>query len=435
VSVFSADWDLEAAIMANSRPQHTPPLPQPPLPRPTPPSSTAPVPPTLAEVLADTSPAPWTLAAFMAYLSQNHCLETLEFTMDAQRYKAAYDQIRDHGPVDSGNAHLYSLWEKLAQAYLVPCAPREINVPSHVRERLLDLCPSALPPRPEELREAVDTVKELMNDSVFSSFLEAASASVAGTGTGTVSSSSTGLTRTAGRSSLRMPKHRKSSPTSPSSASSPASTSSQIPFFFSPKSFSSSPSSSSSSSYMSSSNLMSSSSSSYPQQPQPPQPHHYHHHHHHHHHHLFHLRSPSDSTSSDTSASPEIPEHDPAAADDSLGGFDPSASMDLVSPPMTPPTPDSPGGGFHRVMAAPTSAWKKVKLGFKKKARSPGVAATSPVLPAEDLVMTDAAYTPVDAVVTPFDGTPFDGAPYSPAQLLSQASHSAPPLPQVPRRE
>ena len=29
----------------------------------------------------------------MAYLSQNHCMETLEFTMDADRYRAAYSKL------------------------------------------------------------------------------------------------------------------------------------------------------------------------------------------------------------------------------------------------------------------------------------------------------------------------------------------------------
>src|ERR1700712_5657694 len=49
--------------------------------------------PTLQEVLSNTAPPPWTLSAFMAYLSQNHCLETLEFTMDANRYSKHYKEM------------------------------------------------------------------------------------------------------------------------------------------------------------------------------------------------------------------------------------------------------------------------------------------------------------------------------------------------------
>jgi hypothetical protein len=37
-------------------------------------------------MLANAAPSPWTLGAFMQYLSENHCLEVLEFTTDASRY-------------------------------------------------------------------------------------------------------------------------------------------------------------------------------------------------------------------------------------------------------------------------------------------------------------------------------------------------------------
>src|SRR6476660_2516339 len=74
-------------------------------------------PPTLAEILSNTSSPPWTLAAFMAYLSQNHCLETLEFTMDADRYRNAHSQVlSDQSWAGDGNDHVCSLWEKLMQA-------------------------------------------------------------------------------------------------------------------------------------------------------------------------------------------------------------------------------------------------------------------------------------------------------------------------------
>ena len=228
MSVFSADWDLEAAIMANSRPHSTPPMQQQ-LPLPAS-SSSSPAytnPPTLAEVLENTSPAPWTLAAFMAYLSQNHCLETLEFTMDAQRYKTAYDQTKARaGHSTDGNDHLCSLWEKLVQAYLVPCAPREINIPSYVRERLLDLQPSQMPPRPEELAEAVDAVEDLMNNSVFLPFLQSLtspspdSASYeTGTTASACSSNNNSYSRATGRAILRMPKHKASSSAGSTSSS------------------------------------------------------------------------------------------------------------------------------------------------------------------------------------------------------------------------
>lgn len=133
-------------------------------------------PPTLHEILSDTAPAPWTRAAFTAFLSQNHCLETLEFTMDAEHYASAYSDIMS-GPSGSsadGNAHLCSLWQKIINAYIVPSTetPRELNLPSPVRDRLLGLGTQGIPPHPSELDEAVRIVYELMNDSVLGPFLD-----------------------------------------------------------------------------------------------------------------------------------------------------------------------------------------------------------------------------------------------------------------------
>ncbi|CCF46453.1 hypothetical protein CH063_15195 [Colletotrichum higginsianum] len=130
-------------------------------------------PPSLSEILSNTSSPPWTLAAFMAYLSQNHCLETLEFTMDAERYRTAYEQIITNQEwIGDGKEHVCSLWEKLMQAYIIPYAPREVNLPSRVRDRLTaQQCPPT-PPPPSELDEAVKIVYELMNDSVLVPFIE-----------------------------------------------------------------------------------------------------------------------------------------------------------------------------------------------------------------------------------------------------------------------
>ncbi|KAG7048019.1 regulator of G-protein signaling [Colletotrichum scovillei] len=130
-------------------------------------------PPTLSEILSNTSTPPWTLAAFMAYLSQNHCLETLEFTMDADRYRKAYEQIITNQEwIGDGKEHVCSLWEKLMQAYIIPYAPREVNLPSPVRNHLTNLDCSSAPPPPSELDDAVRIVYELMNDSVLVPFIE-----------------------------------------------------------------------------------------------------------------------------------------------------------------------------------------------------------------------------------------------------------------------
>lgn len=132
--------------------------------------------PTLREILANTSEAPWTLAAFMAYLSSNHCLETLEFTMDAGRYKKHYAKMMskagpDGMPSSKDREYVQQLWERLVEAYIQPSGTREVNIPSNVRDPILNVRPSAMPPAPETLDPAVVKVYELMEESVLVPFL------------------------------------------------------------------------------------------------------------------------------------------------------------------------------------------------------------------------------------------------------------------------
>ncbi|KAG6018189.1 hypothetical protein E4U43_007208 [Claviceps pusilla] len=130
-------------------------------------------PPTLDEILLDVSPPPWTLSAFTAYLSQNHCMETLEFTLDLQQYAAFHDQlsVKDDQSQNS-RARVGEWWDKLMQIYIVPCAPREVNIPARVRDHLLNLPSSRCPPHPDELEEAGRIIYELMNDSLLVPFLQ-----------------------------------------------------------------------------------------------------------------------------------------------------------------------------------------------------------------------------------------------------------------------
>ncbi|KAI6086564.1 regulator of G protein signaling superfamily [Hypoxylon rubiginosum] len=160
-SVFE-DWEQETA-MDTSRPTSLA------IPRTGSPFANQP---SLEDILSNTAPPPWTLSSFMAFLSQNHCLETLEFIMDAERYRATYYQIVQ-GQLPHGPAHICSLWRKVIDAYIMPCAPREVNLPAHVRDRLLLLpCCKASPPDPSEFDEAVQIVRDLINDSVLVPFLE-----------------------------------------------------------------------------------------------------------------------------------------------------------------------------------------------------------------------------------------------------------------------
>ena len=133
--------------------------------------------PTLQEILANQAPSPWTLSAFMAYLSQNHCLETLEFTLDAQRYTthwsslARRDPLTPISPTNPDFEYVRMLWKRLIDAYIVPNGPREVNLPSNVRDRLLSLSWTELPPNAAELEPAVKIIFELMDESVLVPFV------------------------------------------------------------------------------------------------------------------------------------------------------------------------------------------------------------------------------------------------------------------------
>ncbi|THX13351.1 regulator of G protein signaling superfamily [Aureobasidium pullulans] len=133
--------------------------------------------PNLREILANTAPAPWTLAAFMAYLSNNHCLETLEFTMDAGRYKKHYHRMMNKAPIpgqptETDANYVKELWDRLMEAYIQPNGSREVNLPSQVRDPILEHKPeNRLPPAPTVLEPAVSKTYELMEESVLVPFL------------------------------------------------------------------------------------------------------------------------------------------------------------------------------------------------------------------------------------------------------------------------
>lgn len=186
--------------------------------------------PNLSEILANTASPPWTLSAFMAYLSQNHCLETLEFTMDASRYRKHYNKMvgqKPESPVSPNSEecnYVKMLWQRLLDAYIAPNGPREVNLPSDVRDSLLALSNPYVPPHPSTLDTAVAKIYELMEESVLVPFLNSLSPQSAGdynTSEENLSHSHTrsyderALRREVTQSSSEVPhKHRASAPSS-----------------------------------------------------------------------------------------------------------------------------------------------------------------------------------------------------------------------------
>ena len=132
--------------------------------------------PTLDDVLNNRAPQPYTLSAYMAFLSQQHCLETLAFTLDAKKYREKYDTSSAHMagmPLTYETDEGYELqqeWTRILDIYIKPGAPQEINIPSEERDDLLDWPYGVKPPPPEALEPCVKRMHDLMSDSIFIPF-------------------------------------------------------------------------------------------------------------------------------------------------------------------------------------------------------------------------------------------------------------------------
>src|SRR2546423_770492 len=132
--------------------------------------------PTLDDVLNSRAPQPYTLSAYMAFLSQQHCIETLAFTLDAKKYREKYDAASAHMagmPLtyesDEGQ-DLQEEWTRILDIYIKPGAPQEINLPSEDRDDLLEWPFNFKPPPPEALEPSVKRMHDLMSDSIFIPF-------------------------------------------------------------------------------------------------------------------------------------------------------------------------------------------------------------------------------------------------------------------------
>jgi hypothetical protein len=97
--------------------------------------------------------------------------------MDASRYRKHYNKMATRSPGgqlavgSEESAYVRSLWQKLLEAYIVPNGPREVNIPSEVRDSLIRQSNADIPPQPDTLDIAVQKVYDLMEESVLVPFL------------------------------------------------------------------------------------------------------------------------------------------------------------------------------------------------------------------------------------------------------------------------
>ena len=132
--------------------------------------------PTLDDVLNGTAPAPYTLAAYEAFLVSQHCPETLEFVTESRKYAEKYEHALKELKTECITTEsdegfdLMLDWNRILDVYVKPGAPREINIPAEERDDLISHeCEPTLPP-PEALNPCVKRMYDLMSDSIFIPF-------------------------------------------------------------------------------------------------------------------------------------------------------------------------------------------------------------------------------------------------------------------------
>lgn len=121
--------------------------------------------PTLEEILNNSAPYPYNLTAFIAFLSQNHCLETVEFLMDVAKY-TDYCQSGSSTPNDM----LIFMWKRIVDTYIRPEGPKQLNLPCDVRTKITSMSVQE-PPSHAALSHAVDLVKEMIKENAYLQFI------------------------------------------------------------------------------------------------------------------------------------------------------------------------------------------------------------------------------------------------------------------------
>ena len=106
-----------------------------------------------------------------------HSLETLEFLLDASRYRCVYHQtfLAPNSipiePAHPDNKRITIMWSRLIDAYVRPGGSREVNLPGELRDALLLAPTHSIPPPPELLDASSSHIYNLMRDGVLSSFI------------------------------------------------------------------------------------------------------------------------------------------------------------------------------------------------------------------------------------------------------------------------
>lgn len=127
-------------------------------------------------ILSGNAPEPYTLESFIDYLSENHCIELLDFLSDTKTYIDAHRaSAPDISPtkMTSDSRRLGKQWKILMSTYIMPGAPDELNIPESLRATLLDHTNVMIsPPKPSALDPAMRHAYELLTQSALLPFIQ-----------------------------------------------------------------------------------------------------------------------------------------------------------------------------------------------------------------------------------------------------------------------
>jgi hypothetical protein len=123
---------------------------------------------TLADILSHSSEHPYTFEAFVDFLARNHCLETLEFISEVKHYRESYNlslarfSVLGKDPFDQEDSYVFREWQHVKYTYIVPNAPREINIPGWMRDTLMEIAPAVSCPPPILLEPVLHYAYEML---------------------------------------------------------------------------------------------------------------------------------------------------------------------------------------------------------------------------------------------------------------------------------
>lgn len=110
---------------------------------------------TLEDILSDKLPRPYTFNAFLDFLTQNHCIETLDFISEAKNHRDSYGVYSasiDNNDIFQDPTLVRKQWKRLIATYISPGSPNEINLPGNIQDALLGIADVTVSPAsPEQL--------------------------------------------------------------------------------------------------------------------------------------------------------------------------------------------------------------------------------------------------------------------------------------------